>query len=283
MSGLEPRAAELLALHHRDEPLVLPNAWDPASAAVIAAAGATAIATSSAGVAWTLGYADGEEIERDEMLEAVSRIVRVVDVPVTADLERGYGDVGATVTAALSVGAVGANIEDSTPGRDLVAAEEQAARLRAGREAAVAAGVPSFVLNARTDVFLREIGEAAGRVDETKRRAEAYAAAGASCLFVPGLLDLDALAELAAASSIPIAAMARAGGPTVTELAAAGMRRISVGPAISEAIYGLAGRAARELLQNGTYESLEDAIGFPELQALLSRATPGGSASAAGA
>jgi 2-methylisocitrate lyase-like PEP mutase family enzyme len=269
VSALESQAAELLALHHADEPLVLPNAWDPASAAVIAGAGARAIATSSAGVAWALGYADGEEIERDEMLEAVSRIARVVDVPVTADLERGYGNVGATVTAAVAAGAVGANIEDATAGRDLVPAEEQAASLRAGREAAGAAEVPSFVLNARTDVFLREIGEPGGRLDETKRRAEAYAEAGASCLFVPGLLDLDALADLSAASPIPIAAMARAGGPTVTDLASAGVRRVSVGPALSEAAYGLARRAARELLESGSYESLDGAIGFPELQALF--------------
>ena len=269
MKALESQAAELLSLHHADEPLVLPNAWDPASAAVIAAAGARAIATSSAGVAWALGYADGEEIDRDEMLEAVSRIARLVDVPVTADLERGYGDVAATVTAAIGAGAVGANLEDSTAGRDLVAAEEQAERLRGGRDAAVAAGVPSFVLNARTDVFLREIGAPTGRLDEAKRRAEAYAEAGASCLFVPGLLELDALAELASASPIPIAAMARAGGPNVTELASAGVHRVSVGPALSEAAYGLARRAARELLESGTYESLDGAIGFPELQSLF--------------
>ena len=263
------RAAELLALHQADEPLVLPNAWDPASAAVIASAGARAIATSSAGVAWALGYADGEEIERDEMIEAVSRIVGVVDVPVTADLERGYGAVGATVSAALAIGAVGANIEDSTARRELVPLDTQVTQLRAGREAAAAAGVPSFVLNARTDVFLREIGEPAGRLDETKRRAEAYAAAGASCLFVPGLLDLEALEKLAASSPIPIGVLARPGGPAVAELAAAGVRRISLGPALSEAVYGLARRAAAVVLEAGTYESLGGAIGFPELQALL--------------
>jgi 2-methylisocitrate lyase-like PEP mutase family enzyme len=271
VSALETRAAELLALHHADEPLVLPNACDPASASVIAAAGAKAIATSSAGVAWALGYPDGEEIERDEMLEAVARIVRAVDVPVTADLERGYGDLGATVAAAIGAGAVGANIEDSTAGRSLVDADEQADRLRAGRGAAVAAGVPSFVLNARTDVFLREIGDAAGRLDETKHRAEAYAEAGASCLFVPGLLDLDVLSELTAASPIPVAAMARAGGPSVGELGEAGVRRVSVGPGLSEAAYALAGRAARELLEQGTYGALEGGLDFSELQQLLRR------------
>ena len=271
MSNLEAQAAELLALHHAEEPLVLPNAWDPASAAVIAAAGARAIATSSAGVAWALGHPDGEAIGRAEMAEAVARIARAVDVPVTADLERGYGDVGETVRAAIAAGAVGANIEDSTSGRELVPAEEQADRLRAGHEAAAAAGVPSFVLNARSDVFLREVGEPAGRLAETTRRAEAYADAGASCLFVPGLLDLPVLAELVVASPLPVAAMARAGGPSVAELAGAGVRRISVGPGLSEAAYALAGRATRELLEHGTYGELEGSLGFAELQALLSR------------
>jgi 2-methylisocitrate lyase-like PEP mutase family enzyme len=271
VSILEARAAELLALHHAEEPLVLPNAWDPASAAVIARAGAKAIATSSAGVAWALGYPDGELIGRDEMLEAVARIGRAVDIPVTADLERGYDDVGATVAAAIDCGAVGANIEDSTSGGSLVDADEQASRLRAGREAAVAAGVPSFVLNARTDVFLREIGEPGGRLDETKRRAAAYAEAGASCLFVPGLLELDVLSELSAASPIPVAAMARAGGPSIAELGRAGVRRVSVGPGLSEAAYALAGRAARVLLEHGTYGPLEDGLDFSALQKLLRR------------
>jgi 2-methylisocitrate lyase-like PEP mutase family enzyme len=271
VSVLETRAADLLALHHADEPLVLPNAWDPASAAVIAAAGARAIATSSAGVAWALGYPDGETIGREEMIEAVARIARVVDVPVTADLERGYGDVAATIVAALTVGAVGANIEDSTRGGELRRIETHVPALREAHEAAGAAGVPSFVLNARTDVFLRQVGEPAGRLDEAKRRAEAYAEAGVRCLFVPGLLDLDALGDLAAASPIPIAAMARAGGPTIAELAAAGVRRVSVGPGLSEAAYGLASRATRELLDRGSYGGLEGALGFPELQALLDR------------
>lgn len=271
MSAPETRAARLLELHHADEPLVLANAWDPASAAVIAAAGAPAIATSSAGVAWTLGHTDGEEIGLDEMIEAVERIVRAVDVPVTADLERGYGDVAATVTAAVGAGAVGANIEDSTARRTLVEADEQASRLRAGREAALAAGVPSFVLNARTDVFLREIGDPAGRLDETTRRALAYAEAGASCLFVPGLLDLGALSALAATSPIPIAAMAGAGAPSIAELRKAGVSRISVGPSLSQAAYALARRAAHDLLQDGRYDALEDGLEFSELQSLLRR------------
>lgn len=273
MTELERKAARLRALHAEGSLLVLPNAWDPASALVIEQAGAQAIATSSAGVAWTLGYPDGERVSRDEMLAAVARIAAAVEVPVTADVEAGYGpapsDVAATVDATLAAGAVGINLEDSAGPGELFGREAQSVRIRAARDAAAAAGVPSFVVNARTDVFLREVGEPAGRLDEVRRRAEAYAAAGADCLFVPGLLDLGMLETLVGSAPLPVSAMARPGGPTIAELAATGVRRISVGPAISEAVYGLASRAARELLETGTYESLAGAIAFPELQSLL--------------
>lgn len=288
MRELEAKAARLRALHHEGAVLVLPNAWDPASALVIEQAGASAIATSSAGVAWTFGYPDGEQLTREEMLGAVARIAAAVEVPVSADVEAGYGaapaDVAATVDATLAAGAVGINLEDSAARRELYAREAQAERIRAARAAAAAAGVPSFVINARTDVFLREVGEPDERLGEVEARADGYAGAGADCLFVPGLLHLGTLESLVAASPIPISVLARPGGPTIAELAATGVRRISIGPAISEAVYGLARRAARELLESGTYESLDGAIGFSELQALVraSPATPGGTGSAAG-
>lgn len=271
--SLEQKAARLRALHDEGSVLVLPNAWDAASAAVIEEAGAQAIATSSAGVAWTLGYPDGERLTRDVMLAAVARIAAAVEVPVTADVEAGYGpdpvDVATTVAATLDAGAVGINLEDSSAPGQLYLADAQADRIRGAREAAVGAGVPSFVINARTDVYLREIGEPDTRLGEVLARAEAYAAAGADCLFVPGLLELETLESLVASAPLPISAMARPGGPSIAALAAAGVRRISVGPAISEAAYGLARRAARELLEAGTYESLDGAIAFPELQSLL--------------
>lgn len=271
--SLEQKAARLRALHDEGFVLVLPNAWDAASAAVIEEAGAQAIATSSAGVAWTLGYPDGERLTRDVMLAAVARIAAAVEVPVTADVEAGYGpdpvDVATTVAATLDAGAVGINLEDSSAPGQLYLADAQADRIRGAREAAVGAGVPSFVINARTDVYLREIGEPDTRLGEVLARAEAYAAAGADCLFVPGLLELETLESLVASAPLPISAMARPGGPSIAALAAAGVRRISVGPAISEAAYGLARRAARELLEAGTYESLDGAIAFPELQSLL--------------
>ncbi|MGH3071949.1 MAG: isocitrate lyase/PEP mutase family protein [Gaiellaceae bacterium] len=288
MTGLEGRASRLRSLHGDGPVLVLPNAWDAASAVVIEEAGAAAIATTSAGVAWALGFPDGEQLTRDVMLGAVSRIAAAVAVPVTADVEAGYGpeptDVAATVEATLAAGAVGINLEDSSGPAELFGRDAQSERIRAARDAATAAAVPSFVINARTDVFLREIGDAGGRLDDVLARAAAYAEAGADCLFVPGLLDLAVLESLASSAPLPVSAMARPGGPTITELAATGVRRISVGPAISEAAYGLARRAARELLEDGTYESLAGAISFPELQSLLSpgRATPGGSESFAG-
>lgn len=271
--SLEQKAARLRALHDEGSVLVLPNAWDAASAAVIEEAGAQAIATSSAGVAWTLGYPDGERLTRDVMLTAVARIAAAVEVPVTADVEAGYGpdpvDVATTVAATLDAGAVGINLEDSSAPGQLYLADAQADRIRGAREAAVGAGVRSFVINARTDVYLREIGEPDTRLGEVLARTEAYAAAGADCLFVPGLLELETLESLVASAPLPISAMARPGGPSIAALAAAGVRRISVGPAISEAAYGLARRAARELLEAGTYESLDGAIAFPELQSLL--------------
>ena len=273
--SLEQKAARLRSLHDEGSVLVLPNAWDAASAVVIEEAGAQAIATSSAGVAWTLGFPDGERLTRDVMLAAVARIAAAVDVPVTADVEAGYGpdpgDVVATVRATLGAGAVGINLEDSSAPGVLHSAEAQSERIRAARDAAAAGGVPSFVINARTDVFLREIGEPEARLGEVEARAEAYAAAGADCLFVPGLLDLATLQSLVASAPLPISVMARPGGPPIAALAATGVRRISVGPGISEAAYGLARRAARELLETGTYESLDGAIAFPELQSLLRR------------
>ena len=211
------------------------------------------------------------------MAEAVRRIAAVVDVPVTADVEGGYGpepqDVAATVRAILGAGAVGANIEDSRAGDgSLYAPEEQGRRLREAREAAIAFGVPEFVLNARTDVFLFQIGDPAGRLDDVLARADEYAKAGADVLFVPGLLDLATLESLTASSPLPINAMAGPGGPSVAELNDVGVRRISVGTGIAQAAYGVAQRAARELLDAGIYPAQDGAISYPELNALFSTA-----------
>lgn len=264
------KAAQLRSWHHDGDVLVLPNAWDPASAAMMAAAGARAVATTSGGVAWALGRQDGQHLGRDDMAAAVRRIVDVVEVPVSADVEGGYGpapaDVEATAAAVADAGAVGVNLEDSgAPGGGLFTLEQQAARLAAARAAARG----DLVVNARTDVFLFQIGDPAGRFDEVLRRATGYADAGADCLFVPGLLDLAVLASLVAASPLPVNAMAGPGGPSVAELAAAGVRRISVGTAFAQAAYGLARRATEELLTAGTYGACEGAATYAELNGLF--------------
>ncbi|MFF2142024.1 isocitrate lyase/phosphoenolpyruvate mutase family protein [Kitasatospora sp. NPDC058190] len=249
--------------------LVLPNAWDAGSAAVIASAGARAIATTSGGVSWSLGHGDGQRMDRATAVEAARRVVAAVDLPVTVDAEGGYGplpaDVAATVTELVAVGAAGVNLEDSTAvGGPLFPVAEQAERLRAARTAAAAAGLPELLVNARTDVFLFGLGG----LDDVLVRAEAYAEAGADGLFVPGLLDLDALAELCKRTPLPVNAMAVAGGPTVAELAATGVRRISVGTGLAQLAYTAARRAAVELLGAGTLAELDGALGFGELNGL---------------
>lgn len=252
--SLNSKAQHLRDLHEGPI-LVLPNAWDAGSAAVIAAAGAKAIATTSGGVSWALGASDGQALTRDEMLAAVARVVRVVDVPVTADVEAGYGDVAATIRGVLEAGAVGVNLEDTRPGAGIVSAAEQAAFLRDAREAANAAGVPELVVNARCDVYLFEVGEPETRYGNVLERAAAYSASGADILFVPGLLDLAVLERLAKEAPLPISVLAKPGGPTVSELAAAGVRRVSVGTGMSQVAYGSAFQAAQQLLTTGTYEA----------------------------
>ncbi|MET9344862.1 isocitrate lyase/phosphoenolpyruvate mutase family protein [Nonomuraea sp. NPDC003804] len=256
--------------------LVLPNAWDAASATVIAAAGATAIATTSGGVSWSLGRGDGQRLSRGEMMEAARRIVDSVDLPVTVDVEGGYGpapaDVATTVRAVVEAGAVGVNLEDSTAvGGPLFDVAEQSARLRAARDAAAAAGLPTLFVNARTDVFLFAIGPSDARLGEVLARTAAYAEAGADGIFVPGLLDLDVLSTLCAESPLPVNAMAVAGGPRVTELAQAGVRRISLGTGLAQAAYTAARRAAAELLGTGSLTALDGSLDFSELDVLFRR------------
>src|SRR5260370_9920311 len=185
------RARAFAELHKPGKPLVLPNAWDVASAVAIAGAGAKAIATPSAGVAWSLGVPDGAGLGAERAAAVIARIVAAIDVPVSADIEAGYSDVAATVTAVLQAGAVGVNIEDRRDGSGLYAPAEQADRLAAAR--AAAHGIP-FWINARTDVFLA----GTGRIDDALERSAAYAAAGADSLFVARLGGPAAVAARAA-------------------------------------------------------------------------------------
>lgn len=274
-SGQVERAKEFGALHRRGEPLLLANAWDVASAVTIVTAGAKAVATTSAGVAWSLGVADGADLGAERSAAVVERIVRAVAVPVSADIEGGYGSepeaVAATTAAVTRAGAVGVNIEDRAPAGELRLFEpaEQAERLAAARTAADELGIPLWI-NARTDVFLAGIGPAEGRLEATLERAAAYARAGADSIFVPGLVDLDAIATLAA-GPLPLAVMVWAGAPTVSELAGAGAVRISLGSAIAQAAYAVAARATEELLKRGTYDTTAEGVPYAETNAALTR------------
>ncbi|KUN09144.1 3-methyl-2-oxobutanoate hydroxymethyltransferase [Streptomyces yokosukanensis] len=280
METVQRELAEALrALHTPADgrALVLPNAWDAASAALIAQAGARAIATTSAGVAWSAGRPDGHGLTRQEMADAVRRIADAVDVPVSADIEGGYGpgadDVAATVRAVIAAGAVGVNLEDShAPGGPLHDVPAQAARVRSARSAAEEARLPGLWINARTDVFLFGIGAAEDRLDDVLSRAAAYAEAGADSLFVPGLLDLDTVAELVRRSPLPVNVMTGPGAPPVKAFEAVGVRRISVGTALAQAAYGVAQRAAAELLDAGSYGALADAVDFGTVNSAVTSA-----------
>lgn len=261
------RLAETFAgLHRPGDPLLLANAWDVGSAVAVARVGMKAVATSSAGVAWSLGVPDGADLGPERTAAVVRRIAAAVTVPVSADIEAGYGpapdDVAATVNAVVRAGAVGVNLEDRSGrlGAPLFTGAEQAERLAAARSAARRRDIPLWI-NARTDVFLAGVGPQAGRLEEVRARAELYAAAGANSLFVPGLIDLDAIAALAA-GPLPVAVMVWAGAPTVADLVSAGVARISLGSAIAQAAYQVAADAATELLTVGTYDAVARAMAY---------------------
>ncbi|MET8759492.1 isocitrate lyase/phosphoenolpyruvate mutase family protein [Lentzea sp. NPDC004782] len=257
------KATTFRALHENGL-LILPNAWDAASAALVERAGAKAIATTSAGVAWSLGRPDGHGLSRDEMVQAVARIAAAVDVPVTADVEGGYDDLAATVGEVIEAGAVGVNIEDSKGDGTLFEIAEQTQRLREAR--AVSA---DLVINARIDVYLLGAGAPEGRLDEVLARAAAYAEAGADCLYVIGLSDLEAISQIARTSTLPLNALAFPGSPTAAEFEKAGVRRLSVGPLVAQAAYAVAQRAAAELLVEGTCTELAGGVDYGTLNALF--------------
>ncbi|MGW4485796.1 isocitrate lyase/PEP mutase family protein [Amycolatopsis sp. NPDC004368] len=273
MESLQDKAKKFRSLHA--EPMVvLPNAWDAGSAAVIAHAGAPALATTSGGVSWALGRGDGQGLTRAEMVAAVRLITAAAEIPVSADVEGGYGpepaDVAATVAEVIAAGAVGVNLEDSRAGTlSLFSPSVQAARLAAGRAAAVEAGLPDLWINARTDVYLFGIGDPADRFDDVLTRARAYADAGVDSIFVPGLVDLAVLRDLTAASPIPVAVMAGPGAPSVSEFAAVGVRRVTVGTALAQSAYAVALRSTQQLLGDGTYGELGSAMDFGTLNGLF--------------
>lgn len=258
------RAAALRALH-AGPGFVLPNAWDAGSARVLERLGFPAIATTSAGIAWSCAVPDGGVIDRDRMLEQVGRIVAAVDVPVTADLEAGYGDspdeVARTVAMAVRAGAVGGNLEDVWEGR-LLDVDAATARIGAARAAAPSA---SFVLNARTDTYF--VGTTGDPFAETVERAAHYLDAGADCIFVPGVVEEDTIRQLAAAIPGPLNVVAGLSNtidaPTLFSL---GVMRVSLGGSLARAAYSLLERAGEELLTAGTLGFLDGALPYAQMQ-----------------
>jgi len=262
---------------HTKRPLILPNAWDAASAVVIEAAGAPAIATTSAGVSWSFGRPDGQKLSREEMMQVIGNIIKRVRVPVNADIESGYGDgsnqdVAESVQALVSIGVAGINIEDSPghAGHILLSPEEQAERIRVARQTVRSMGA-DLVINARTDVYLFQVGEVNTRFSATVERAQLYRKAGADCVFVPGIIDISTIAELVRAVEAPLNIMAMPGAPSAKQLGEIGVARLSVGPWLAQAALATAQRAARELLEVGTYASLETSLPFGELNGMFSR------------
>ena len=277
VQALALKAEQLRKLHRGPRMLVLPNAWDVISARIVEESGFPAIATTSAGIAATLGYPDGQKISREEMLSVVARIAKAVHVPVTADMEAGYGvtidDMTQTVKAVVAAGAVGMNLEDviAGDGGSQVDLALQVEKIRAIRRATESLGVP-LVLNARTDIYLIPIGPVETRFDRTVERLRAYREAGADCLFAPGLKNPDTIAKLVRAVNGPLNILLMPGMPTLRELENMGVARASAGSGVMRATLGLTRRIAKEMLEAGTYTSmLEDTVPFAEVNELLAR------------
>jgi 2-methylisocitrate lyase-like PEP mutase family enzyme len=277
MTSAQASLASRFLEQNRAGRLLLPNAWDAASARVFEDAGFTAIGTTSAGIAYAQGFQDGQHVGREAMIRAVSTIVSAVECPVTADIEAGYGvsaaDVAHTVDAVMDTGAVGINLEDcphEPAAAPLLGIDEQCQRISAARAVADRRGVP-LVINARTDTFLLNLGaDLDERVAQTVERGRAYLRAGADLVFVPLLVDPLLVRRVADELRGPISLMALPGAPAADELFAAGAARVSIGQMAMLATLGLLKQIAAELRQNGTWHSIERTFyGFGEGEALF--------------
>jgi 2-methylisocitrate lyase-like PEP mutase family enzyme len=298
------KASRLLELHHASQPLVLINAWDAASAAMVEHCGLPAVATSSAALANALGFPDGQYLPWEQMLEAVARVCRAVKVPVTADIESGFAaDVAAletSITQIIHAGAVGVNLEDVMPanaafknesakqaeanvrhGSPLFPLPEQIARIQAARRAAQTAGI-HLVVNARTDAYWQAGVEPAEAMRGTLERGKAYLQAGADCIFIPGLrkpehiktvIDhLTAGIQDAVHRVSPVNILAGPGVPSIPELAELGVKRVSYGSGPHRAAMGLLRRMADEARTSGTYAALtEGAVPYEEMNGLMGK------------
>jgi 2-methylisocitrate lyase-like PEP mutase family enzyme len=305
MTPLTPaqKASRLLELHHGPQPLVLINAWDAASAAMVEHCGLPAIATSSAAMANALGFPDGQYLPWAQMLEAVARVCRAVKVPVTADIESGFAAnvtaLETSITQIIAAGAVGVNLEDVMPthadpkdagsknggpenaaavrhGSPLFPLPEQVARIQAARRAAQAAGI-HLVINARTDAYWQAGVEPAETMRNTLERGKAYLQAGADCIFIPGLRNpdhirtvIDYLRGVHQEPAINI--LAGPGVPSIPELAKLGVKRVSYGSGPHRAAMGLLRRMAEEAKTAGTFKALTDgAVPYEEINGLMGK------------
>jgi 2-methylisocitrate lyase-like PEP mutase family enzyme len=274
----QKKKAEAFRAMHVDSggAVLLVNVWDVASARMIEEAGFPALATTSAGIAFAQGFPDGQRIPAERMMAAVARIAAAVRVPVSADVEAGYGqrpeEAARTARNVIEAGAVGMNFEDATgdAARPLTDFNQQVERIRAIRETADRLGV-ALVLNARTDVYLAQVGESSGRYDEAVRRLAAYRGAGADCVFVPGLRDAATIKRLVADLRCPVNILAVPGSPSVKELVELGVKRISLGSGPMRAAMGLLSRLADEVKTAGTYDQMGGAPSHAEMNQLLSR------------
>jgi 2-methylisocitrate lyase-like PEP mutase family enzyme len=274
--SLREQAEGFSRRHRSGDVIVLPNAWDPGSAALMVAAGFPVIATTSAGIAYACGCGDGERLGRAGMLERVAAIVTRSSVPVTADLEAGYGpapeDVAETVSQAIGIGLVGGNIEDSDPRTgDLFDLDLSVARIRAGRAAADRLGI-EFALNARTDPYLVRRGDAATNFADAVHRANAYLAAGATCAFVPGPGDRPTVERLVAAIDGPLNVLgAFAGRPSMSldELRRLGVRRVSIGGSLMLSVLTHVRQTLAGIREHGDFSYAVTAITNREMDTVM--------------
>ncbi len=268
------KALQFRQLHRGPGVLILPNAWDVASARIFEDAGFPAIATTSAGIAFSLGYPDGQRIPREEMLARIGRIARAVQVPVTADIESGYGsspeDAARTTRELIQAGVVGMNLEDGSgnPDRPLIDLRLAIEKVRAARQAAVEMRAQIWI-NARTDVYLLPGGNPDADYSEAFRRLVAFREAAADSVFAPGLKDADTIGRLVKAVECPLNILGGVGTPSIPELAKLGVTRVSVGSGPMRATLGLLRRVAEELKTSGTYSTMEGAVPHAEVNKLL--------------
>jgi 2-methylisocitrate lyase-like PEP mutase family enzyme len=269
MEMIMPGSAQAFrSLHHQSTVLRLPNAWDAGSARLFESLGAPAIATTSAGVAWAQGYADGRMFPIEAAVSVAASITRLIKVPLSVDLENGYSDdplaVAEHVKRILDVGAVGINIEDATDAPELLARKIEAIKNMAARN-----GLDVFV-NARTDVYLAGLVADELRVEETLKRGRLYQQAGADGLFVAALVNVEQIKTVVAGVGLPINLLARKGLPDAEALGQLGVRRLSAGSSIAQALWGQAEQLARGFLQDGRSEAvIETSLGYAQIQALF--------------